>query len=144
VGSATARLLVAKGWHVLAADVDDRALASLAGIERLTLVHLDATDQASISAAFDQVRDMATGLDRLVNTAGVIALGSMIEMDEPSLSHVRSSLRGSVSSSIGCPPASPTPSSSECCPASTPTGSSRPRGTAPDGDALPHGCRAST
>ena len=88
LGSCTARHLCEKGWRVLAADVNDQALAALAGTAGITPVHMDVTDQASISAGLRQVETLADGLDGLVNLAGIITMGSLIEMDEATLYRV--------------------------------------------------------
>ena len=88
LGSCTARYLHHKGWHVFATDVDDSGLAALAGIDGITPLHMDVTDQASISAAFHQVERTADGLDGLVNLAGIIVLGSLVEIDEAILVRV--------------------------------------------------------
>ena len=88
LGSCTARHLHGKGWRVFATDVDDRGLARLEGIDGITPLRMDVTDQASITAAFCQVEGMTEGLDGLVNLAGIIAMGSVIEMDEATLVRV--------------------------------------------------------
>ena len=46
------------------------------------------TDQASIDAAYREVGTETDGLDGVVNMAGTITLGSMIEMDEATLFRV--------------------------------------------------------
>jgi NAD(P)-dependent dehydrogenase (short-subunit alcohol dehydrogenase family) len=88
LGSCTATYLHDRGWHVFATDVDDDSLAALAGVDGITPLHMDVTDQASITAVFQQVEGMTAGLDGLVNLAGTIAMGSVVEMDEATLVRV--------------------------------------------------------
>jgi NAD(P)-dependent dehydrogenase (short-subunit alcohol dehydrogenase family) len=88
LGSCTARYLCERGWRVFAADVNDRALAELAGIPGITPLQLDVTDPASIAAALDEVQSKTDDLDGLVYLASIIAMGSLIEMDEATLFRV--------------------------------------------------------
>jgi len=85
LGSCTARHLADRGWRVFAADVDAERLAALGGVEGIHPLVMDVTDQESIGAALHEVEAQADGLDGLVNLAGTIALGSMVEMDEAML-----------------------------------------------------------
>ncbi len=83
LGGATARHLAAHGWRVLAADLDAGALAALVrdtpGTEAIPL---DVTSPASVAAARERVSALTDGLDAVVNFAGVLAIGSLVEMDE--------------------------------------------------------------
>lgn len=88
LGAATARLLVNKGWHVYAADFDKKALGRLKGEDDITPVFIDVTDAASVQAAAAKVGESTDGLDGIVNFAGILAIGSMIEMDEPTMQRV--------------------------------------------------------
>lgn len=88
LGSCTARYLVERGWRVFATDVDVAGLAALRGVEGISLLRLDVNDQASISAAFREVGAQTEGLDGLVNFAGTIVMGSMVEIEEETLFEV--------------------------------------------------------
>jgi len=88
LGACAAHYLAERGWRVFAADVDAERLAALGGVEGIHPLVMDVTDQESISAALHEVEAQAGGLDGLVNLAGTIALGSMIEMDEATLFRV--------------------------------------------------------
>jgi len=88
LGSCAARYLAERGWRVFATDSDAERLAALQGVEGISPLRLDVNDQASISAAFREVEAQTGGLDGLVNFAGTIAMGSMVEIDEATLFEV--------------------------------------------------------
>ena len=88
LGSCAARYLSERGWQVFAADIDERGLYDLETVDGVTPVVVDVRDQASVTAAFHQVDSMIDGLDGVVNFAGALALGSVIEMDEATLYHI--------------------------------------------------------
>jgi NAD(P)-dependent dehydrogenase (short-subunit alcohol dehydrogenase family) len=75
IGRATATLLDRRGYRVFAGVRKDEDANSLAeeGSDRLTPVKVDVTDESSISAAREQVREAVggEGLVGLVNNAGV-------------------------------------------------------------------------
>jgi NAD(P)-dependent dehydrogenase (short-subunit alcohol dehydrogenase family) len=80
IGYATSLWLSRRGWRVLAGvrrDEDGKKLESAS--PAITALTLDVTDPATISAAADRVRGLATnGLAALVNNAG-IGVGGPIE-----------------------------------------------------------------
>jgi NAD(P)-dependent dehydrogenase (short-subunit alcohol dehydrogenase family) len=82
LGNCTARYLAERGWRIFATDIDAEGLAALQGFEGISTLLLDVQDQASISAAFEEAEAQTGGLDGLVNFAGTIAMGSMVEIDE--------------------------------------------------------------
>lgn len=88
LGHCAAKYLSERGWQVFASDISERGLSDLAGIDGVTPLVVDVTDQASITAAFHQVESKIDGLDGIVNFAGTITLGSVIEMDEATLFRV--------------------------------------------------------
>lgn len=75
IGDATARMLAAEGWHVLATA---RRLASLRPLEeraaregwKITAMPLDVTDSGSIRQAVASARVRAGRIDALINNAG--------------------------------------------------------------------------
>jgi NAD(P)-dependent dehydrogenase (short-subunit alcohol dehydrogenase family) len=77
IGFATCRTLLARGYRVAIADVDEQAacsaaseLAASAGTD-VRPVHLDVTSADSVAAAFSMVIQVFGGLDLLVNNAGI-------------------------------------------------------------------------
>jgi NAD(P)-dependent dehydrogenase (short-subunit alcohol dehydrogenase family) len=88
LGGCTARYLQERGWRVIATDVDNEGLAALEGIDGIIPLEMDVTNQASVAAACRQVEGMVEGLDGLVHFAGIIAMGSVVEMDEATLVRV--------------------------------------------------------
>jgi NAD(P)-dependent dehydrogenase (short-subunit alcohol dehydrogenase family) len=83
IGEATVRLLLARGWRVFAAA---RRLDRMKPLEAAgaILLPLDLTDDASIVASMDSIRDRAGRLDLLVNNAGYGSYGALedVPMDE--------------------------------------------------------------
>ena len=76
LGKETARLLVAAGhivWVAAREQTRGRAAAEELGAR---FVQLDVTDDASIAAAFATIADAGTGLDVLVNNAGIAKRGA--------------------------------------------------------------------
>jgi NAD(P)-dependent dehydrogenase (short-subunit alcohol dehydrogenase family) len=75
IGLAAARRLAELGWSVLLGARDPErgkaAAGRLAGLD-VSVLRLDVTDDASVSAAAKQVEDSAGRLDVLVNNAGII------------------------------------------------------------------------
>jgi NAD(P)-dependent dehydrogenase (short-subunit alcohol dehydrogenase family) len=80
LGSAAARYLAERGWKVFAADLEPIGLAP-----GITTFELDVTDPESIEAARELLLEEAGGLDGIVNFAGLLAVGSLIEMEEETL-----------------------------------------------------------
>ncbi|HYW02584.1 MAG TPA: SDR family oxidoreductase [Gammaproteobacteria bacterium] len=76
IGRATARLFAGHDWTVGAFDVDDDALAGLAGEERIVTRHMDVTDPQSVEEGFADFGER-TGqrLDLLFNCAGILEIG---------------------------------------------------------------------
>lgn len=81
-GLALTELLASHGWHVFAADFDQKGLAALAGKINVMPITLDVTSTESVQAAFDEVKKYTHHLDALVNFAGILRVGPMIEMEE--------------------------------------------------------------
>jgi NAD(P)-dependent dehydrogenase (short-subunit alcohol dehydrogenase family) len=82
LGLETVRRLAALGWTVWLAARDEQAgLAAVASVQEeqadadVRFVPLDVTDDASVDAAFAVVEEAGTGLDVLVNNAGIAGGG---------------------------------------------------------------------
>ncbi len=88
LGKAAVVRLVADGWTVFAADIDEHALGSLANDPKVVPLTMDVTDAASIDGAFAVVRREAEQLDALVNFAGVMGVGSLTDIPEERLARI--------------------------------------------------------
>jgi NAD(P)-dependent dehydrogenase (short-subunit alcohol dehydrogenase family) len=88
LGKATSEHLLAHGWQVVVADFDREALAAMEGQKNVTPVFVDVSDTNSVEAALAEVSKTIDGLDAIVNFAGILAVGSMVEMDEAVLQRV--------------------------------------------------------
>jgi len=86
IGLASARLLGADGWKVVLGDINDQNLEAAAtelratGIE-VSTAQIDITDNASVEQAFANIT-ATRGLDCLINAAGVLQLGTILDVDE--------------------------------------------------------------
>ena len=79
IGRATARHLDQRGWTVYAGirkESDGESLRKDAS-DRLRTLNLDVTDAGSIEAAIAAIRDGGSGLDALVNNAGISVNGPL-------------------------------------------------------------------
>lgn len=81
-GRALTELLVSKGWRVFVADCDKTALASLAGRDGITTYDIDVTQTESIQKVFNEIQKQTDQIDAVINFAGILRVGAMVEMDE--------------------------------------------------------------
>ncbi len=88
LGGATAKYLAEQGWQVFAADCVEEALARIGEERNVIPVHVDVTDATSIKAAARSVAKRVDGLDGVVNFAGILTVGSLIEIAEEALRRV--------------------------------------------------------
>lgn len=88
LGKASAALLVEKGWQVIVADFDRARLRATAKELDCAAVEIDVTNAESVAKAARSVRRRVEGLDGVVNFAGVLTIGSMIEMPESALRRI--------------------------------------------------------
>lgn len=75
IGRATAELFAQQGATVIATDVNEEALDSLAAVDGLTAEKLDVTNPEAVN----RVLTKAGPLDVLFNCAGVVANGTILE-----------------------------------------------------------------
>jgi NAD(P)-dependent dehydrogenase (short-subunit alcohol dehydrogenase family) len=79
LGGATVRRLAEAGWTVYAADLDSPALHDLAS-DRIIPIPVDVTDEASVEALAAAVTAKTSQLDAVVNFAGVLGIGPLVEL----------------------------------------------------------------
>ena len=86
IGLASAKLLGEKGWRVVLADRDlgaldeSKEILDAEGIS-VSSVPIDVSNPSSVNEAFDTV-SKHHGLSSLVNAAGILQMGSILEVDE--------------------------------------------------------------
>lgn len=80
IGANITEKLVAAGYHVYAGARKDADIERLNAMDNVQAVRLDVTKQDEIDAAVEFVREQGRGLYGLVNNAGVVILGPLIEM----------------------------------------------------------------
>jgi len=80
LGSATAKLLSRDGWHIYAADFQADVFARYEHNPNITPVLMDITNADSIEKAFQFISSQTTGLDAVINMAGTLMVGSMVEL----------------------------------------------------------------
>ena len=78
IGRASAERMAREGARVIATDVNDAALAELAGVPGITARRLDVRDAAAINALAAEVGPV----DILFNCAGVVHSGTVLEATE--------------------------------------------------------------
>ncbi len=88
LGHATVERLVANGWRVFEADVDRDLLRSSTHDPDVVPILMDVTDPASIGSAYEAVNSLTDRLDGIVNFAGVMGVGSLLDISEERLSRI--------------------------------------------------------
>jgi NAD(P)-dependent dehydrogenase (short-subunit alcohol dehydrogenase family) len=83
LGAATADAFAARGWHVFAGDITPPAPAP-----NRTPITLDVTDSESCSAAARDIAAHTNGLGAVINFAGLLDLGPMMEVSEERLERI--------------------------------------------------------
>jgi NAD(P)-dependent dehydrogenase (short-subunit alcohol dehydrogenase family) len=85
LGASAARYLAERKWRVFAADFDEEGLRVIGKEPNVTAVPLDVTNPASVEAARLFVTGACDGLDGIVNFAGILVVGSVIEIDSETI-----------------------------------------------------------
>ena len=80
LGTATITQLTKNLWHVFASDVNPDILEKYKDNQWVTPVLMDITNQNSIDVAFDIIAKQTSGLDAIINLAGILVVGSMVEL----------------------------------------------------------------
>jgi len=88
LGASATRYLAERNWRVFAADFDEEALREIGKQSNVTGILLDVTNAASVEAARALVVEACDGLDGIVNFAGILAVGSVIEIDTDTIRRV--------------------------------------------------------
>ncbi len=88
LGHAMVERLVANGWKVFAADINEDALRSSMHDPDVLPVVVDVTDRESIRSAYEAVSSNTDRLDGLVNFAGIMGVGSLTDIPEERLARV--------------------------------------------------------
>ena len=80
IGRATVEYLAARGDRVFAAARKDRDLGELGRLRNVIPVRLDVTQPESVDAAVARVRGLTDTLDGLVNNAGSVVAGPLMDV----------------------------------------------------------------
>lgn len=80
IGRATAELFAAEGAFVACLDLNVASATEVANAIGGYAVAADITDEDDVRCAIDQVEDRFNGIDGLVNAAGIMATGSILDM----------------------------------------------------------------
>ena len=77
IGLATAKLLLAEGWQVIAGVHPNDDTSRLPDDPRLMTLPFDITDQAQVDQAFQQIQARHGQLHGLINNAGIVTVGPL-------------------------------------------------------------------
>ena len=88
LGHAMVERLVANGWKVFAADINEDSLRSSMHDPDVLPVIVDVTDPESIRSAYEAVSSSTDRLDGIVNFAGIMGLGSLTDIPEERLARI--------------------------------------------------------
>jgi NAD(P)-dependent dehydrogenase (short-subunit alcohol dehydrogenase family) len=87
IGRVTVEHLAANGFFVYACARKEKDLEALGAIANVQAIRLDVTKQDEIDAAVKTVREAGRGLFGVVNNAGVVVLGPLVELRDDDLRH---------------------------------------------------------
>jgi len=85
LGRATTSLLIRKGWHVFAADLELPDPESMEDPEKVSAIRMDVTSESSVRDAFQVVTERTGHLDAIIHMAGILRVGSLVEIPENDL-----------------------------------------------------------
>jgi NAD(P)-dependent dehydrogenase (short-subunit alcohol dehydrogenase family) len=80
LGGATVRRLAQHGWRVFAADLESPSLNDLRALGDVQPIGCDVTDDASVAALAERVATEVEALDAVVNFAGIVGTGPLVEI----------------------------------------------------------------
>ena len=82
LGLALTQLLAKNDWHVFAADCDEKGLNALTGAKNITPLFMDVTKTDSVEAVYKTIQGEVDHLDAVVNFAGILRVGALVEIEE--------------------------------------------------------------
>jgi len=82
IGLAITNYLVTQGDYVIAFDINEKALNDMKKSDLITPFVVDVTKISSINKAVEKIKKKFSGLDGLVNNAGIFVGGPLVEVDE--------------------------------------------------------------
>jgi NAD(P)-dependent dehydrogenase (short-subunit alcohol dehydrogenase family) len=88
IGRAITEKLAGEGFHVYAGARSPADLAALNAIRNVEAVRLDVTSATDIAAAVATVQRGGRGLYGVVNNAGVVVVGPLIELEDTELDYI--------------------------------------------------------
>ena len=88
LGRNAAERLATKGWLVFAADYNQKALDAIPSNSNIVPIVVDVCDQSSVDRLKETLENRTDRLDGVVNFAGILGVGSVIEIDEADLRRV--------------------------------------------------------
>jgi NAD(P)-dependent dehydrogenase (short-subunit alcohol dehydrogenase family) len=88
LGFASAMLLSQNGWKVFATDIQDKIHEQYRPAANITPLVMDITNKESIQKAYKQISDQTNGLDAVIHLAGILKIGSLVELPVSELEKV--------------------------------------------------------
>lgn len=88
LGHAAVERLVANGWKVFAADINEDLLRASTHDPDVVPITMDVTDRESIQGAYDAIASRTDRLDGVVNFAGIMGVGSLTDIPEERLARI--------------------------------------------------------
>ncbi|TFF96036.1 MAG: SDR family oxidoreductase [Promethearchaeota archaeon] len=80
IGRATAEFLAESGFNIYGGVRKDTDFQELAKLKNIKPIKLDVTNKESIQKAFNYIKKQNTGLDGLVNNAGIARAGPLMDL----------------------------------------------------------------
>ncbi|TFG04628.1 MAG: SDR family oxidoreductase [Promethearchaeota archaeon] len=85
IGRATTEYLAQKGFSIYATARKQSDLDDLNQLDYVTSIQLDVTKPQEVAAAFNFINSQGTGLDALINNAGIACAGPLMDLPEADL-----------------------------------------------------------
>lgn len=88
LGAATTKHLSFNGYHVYAADIRHEVFRAYDQYDKITPIQIDITSIDSIMEVYTQIASQTKGLCAVINMAGIIKIGSLVELPVSDLEEV--------------------------------------------------------
>jgi NAD(P)-dependent dehydrogenase (short-subunit alcohol dehydrogenase family) len=88
LGHATVERLLISGWKIFAADISEDLLRASMHDPDVVPIAMDVTDRQSIKSAREVVASHTDRLDGIVNFAGVMGVGALVDIPEERLARI--------------------------------------------------------